>query len=268
MAKKYILLLGITLFCMSFIQKNEYRSVHDTGAFSRGEKLTYLAHYGFINAGRATVKMDKNIYYRQGRPCYKVDVDGWTVGMFAWGVKVKDKWRSYIDTSAVIPHEFYRNISENKYKLTETTYFNQKAKKARVKQTKKGKKSEKLFTVPQYAQDLVSGYYYLRTLDFSSMKKGDKVTVKGFFEDESFDLEVEFLGRETVKTKVGKIKAFKMRPIMPDNEMFDGEDAIEFWVSDDENKVPVKIKAGLFVGAVEVELTSYSGLKAEFNWDK
>ena len=133
---------------------------------------------------------------------------------------------------------------------------------------KKGKSSENTYSFPEYTQDLVSSYYYLRTIDFSTLKKGDQITINSFFEDETYDMKIEYLGKESVRTKVGKINAFKMRPIMPDNDLFDGEDSILFWVSDDANKVPLKIRAKMFIGAVEVELTEYSGLKGDFNWDK
>ena len=266
MTKRILILICIGLFSMSFIRKDQ--TSKNAGKFSKGEKLTYLAHYGFINAGRATVKLDKNIYYKNGRPCYKVDVDGWTVGMFSLGMKVKDKWRSYIDTSSIIPHEFYRDISENKYKLKETTYFNKTHTTAKVKKVKNGNTKYSSYSIPAYSQDLVSSYYYLRTIDFDKLRSGDKITVKSFFEDEVYDMEIVFLGRETVKTKVGKIKAFKMRPIMPENDLFDGEDSILFWVSDDDNKVPLKVRAKMFIGAVEVELTGYSGLRSSFNWAK
>jgi hypothetical protein len=36
------------------------------------------------------------------------------------------------------------------------------------------------------------------------------------------------------------------------------------WVSDDANKIPVRVKAKIMVGSIKVDITSYSGLKNEF----
>jgi hypothetical protein len=52
---------------------------------------------------------------------------------------------------------------------------------------------------------------------------------------------------------------------MPNNKMFDGENSVTAWFSDDKNRIPVRISAQLFVGSAGVELTSYSGLKSKLN---
>ena len=36
------------------------------------------------------------------------------------------------------------------------------------------------------------------------------------------------------------------------------------WVSDDDNKIPIRVKAKIMVGSVKVDITTYSGLKNEF----
>ena len=72
-----------------------------------------------------------------------------------------------------------------------------------------------------------------------------------------YDFKVVYKGKETVKTKLGKFSAFKMTPMMPENKIFSGKNAITFWMSNDSNRVPLKIRAKMFVGAIEVEITEY-----------
>ncbi|GAB3827601.1 hypothetical protein GCM10028895_40050 [Pontibacter rugosus] len=110
-------------------------------------------------------------------------------------------------------------------------------------------------------QDIVSGFYYLRTLDYDKMRVGDKTTVKGFFDEENFNMEVEYRGRETVSTKAGDIKAIKLVPRMPKNEMFKGDNSITVYLSDDKNKIPVLIQAEMFVGSLKINLYDYKNLK-------
>ena len=50
---------------------------------------------------------------------------------------------------------------------------------------------------------------------------------------------------------------------MPDNSVFEGEDAILAWFSDDENKIPLKVQAKMFIGKAGIELVGYNGLKNE-----
>jgi hypothetical protein len=48
---------------------------------------------------------------------------------------------------------------------------------------------------------------------------------------------------------------------MPDNKLFDGENSITCWLSDDANKIPVKIQAKMFIGHTGLELEAFRGLR-------
>jgi hypothetical protein len=70
-----------------------------------------------------------------------------------------------------------------------------------------------------------------------------------------------YKGKDIVHTKVGKIPCHKLVPIMPDNKMFDGENSITCWLSNDANKIPVKIQAKMFIGHTGLELEGFRGLR-------
>jgi hypothetical protein len=76
-----------------------------------------------------------------------------------------------------------------------------------------------------------------------------------------------FLGRKALKTKVGTFNALVLAPVVPfasgGTSIFDGENSVELFLSDDENKIPLKVKIKLLVGAVEIDLAKYQGLKHE-----
>ena len=82
----------------------------------------------------------------------------------------------------------------------------------------------------------------------------------GFLEDSTYHLKVRYLGPEKLKTKFGVINAFAIEPIMPKNKLFRGENSIKGWFSDDKYKIPLKIKAEMFVGAVEIDITGYENI--------
>ncbi len=259
--------ISIAAFTSFFFQEERPHSTHSTKQlerFSRGERLSYRAHYGLLNAAEAVVHLDTSYHRVDKYTCYKVDIDAKTTGSFAFVYDVDNLYRSFIDTGAVIPRKFYRNVSENKYKLEETVQFEHHQKKAKVRQNKKGKIKEKEFDLPQYAQDIVSGYYYLRTVDFAKMHEGDTIQMDAFFENEVYDFKILYLGKKKLKTKFGKINSVELAPIMPDNSFFRGKNSVKLWISDDENKVPLKVRAKIFVGAFEIELDDYEGLRHEF----
>jgi hypothetical protein len=111
----------------------------------------------------------------------------------------------------------------------------------------------------------VSGFYYLRTLHFDRMKVGEVIKMPAFLDGENFMLDVIFKGRETVETKAGTVRTFKLVPRMPNNKMFRGENSISVYFSDDRNKIPVLFQAEMFVGTVKVDMVKYQGLKSRLN---
>jgi hypothetical protein len=55
---------------------------------------------------------------------------------------------------------------------------------------------------------------------------------------------------------------------MSSNGFFKGENAILMWVSDDVNKVPVKVEVELSIGSLDMDIKSFSGLKQPLAFKK
>ena len=261
---KYFILL-VSLFFFSF-EKTTETSIKQSknSSFLQGEVLTYRLHYGLITAGEATVRVDPKLAEIKGVNCYDFNIEGKTTGAFAAIMTIEDKWRSFVDTASLQPIQFSRKIIENNYFLQEKVEFDNTKAKVTWEKRDKIKKREN-YEVPNDVHDIVSAYYFLRNIDYSNMKVGERTNIKAFFEDKLYNFEVEYQGKDVVKTKLGKINAIRLIPIMPDNELFEGNNSIHFWLSDDKNKIPLKVQAKMFVGAVEVDIKSYQGLRYDLN---
>ncbi|TAE65899.1 MAG: DUF3108 domain-containing protein [Bacteroidetes bacterium] len=271
--KKSLFFVFICLFFASFSGENNYRYIKND-IFGKNEHIEYVVSFGFLNAGVASVDVSNKHFLLNNRICYKIDVVGRTTGIGGGIVRVEDTWRSYLDTAAFVSHRSFRHIEEGSYRREELTDFDPVTKKGVMKYEEYGekdpvnkrKKNKKSFTIPDNVQDMVSGYYYLRTLNFDKMKLDEVVTVSGMLEDKSYDLKIKYKGKDVIKTKFGKINAHKIVPIMPENQMFSGENSVRFWVSDDKNRVPVRVEADMFIGKIVVELKNYANLKHKFNF--
>jgi len=228
--------------------------------FGTGEVITYRIHYGFINAAEARMVISDDIHYLNGKPCMKIDVYGKSTGMFDLFANINDNWGTYFDTVNQRPARFYRVLQEGRYRKNEIVNFDYSRNLALTREYSFSNKNWKPVVaqeVPRDVQDLVSGYYYLRTIDFSNKKAGDIITMDAFFDKELYDFKIRVVGREMVKTSLGEIRSIVLSPIMPENSLFDGGNSVRVWISDDINKVPLKIKAKMFVGAVEVDIESF-----------
>jgi hypothetical protein len=257
------LLYIIPLFLFGNFVSTEVAEVSSSEAvFSKGEKLEYRVHYGFINAGEATVQVHPELYVINNKICYKATCFGRSVGAFEMMTKIRDTWGSYIDTGEFIPQRSYRDITEGRYRLKEGVYFyHSKGQASAERENKKGEVSKFTYEIPYGVQDIISGFYFLRKLDYNKMKTGDTIKMNAFFEDELYDFRIRYLGKCNINTRFGKINAIKLCPIMPNNQLFNGESSIRVYLSDDKNKIPLIMQADMFLGAVEVELKNYQGLK-------
>ena len=250
------------ILLFSFSNEYKYREMKNNN-YNRGERLVYRAHYGFVNAGFGEVTISNKLYKVNDRVCYKMETIGRSAGSFDFFIRVRDTWRSYIDTSAIVPQKFFRHIEEGKYRKTEEVFYNHSENKLRV--VDKKRKIDKDYAVPGDVQDLVSGFYYLRNYDMSGLKKNDTIYIPAFLEDQTYELELVYRGKGVVKNRLGKFNALKFTPIMPENSLFDGEESIRVWISNDQNKIPVKIEADMFIGAVELDLEEVEGVKHKLN---
>lgn len=257
-----------------FAQAQEYQDLYDEGnkedfpyiekPFKKGEELEYKLSYGIFTIGKGLVKVQPNTYNVNNRPTYKVDVKAKTVGMVGWVAKVDDHWGGYIDTTSLVPHVAFRNIKEGKYRKNEVVNYDHQSNMLEVKviDKKTGKfKEPDYYEFPPQIRDLISGFSYFRAISFDTIQQNDTITVPAFFEDTFYNLKIIYLGKEMVETKLGEIRAHKVRPVMPENSIFDGEDAVLAWFSADRNKLPLKIEAKLFIGSGALELTSYKNVK-------
>lgn len=224
-------------------------------SFQGGEVISFVVFYNvvglYVNAGNAsfTTTMER----LNNKPVYHVVGDGKTNSSYDWIFKVRDKYESYFDTATLQPYKFVRNIEEGGYKKYENVTFNQSANTAVT--------TNGVFKVPNCVQDILSAIYYARNINFDKYKPNDKIPFSLFLDNEVFNMYIRYLGKETIKTKYGKFRAIKFKPLLVKGTMFEGGERMTVWVSDDGNKVPVRIESPIVVGTVKVDMMGYKNLR-------
>jgi hypothetical protein len=203
--------------------------------------------------GEVTFAIDKNPQVVAGTNCYHMVATGKTYGFYDAFFKVRDKFESFVDVNTQLPLVYLRDVWEGDYKKTEHVLFNQ---------TKNIAKSEKRTqTVPKGTHDILSVIYHARTLNYQNAKKGDKFYMHAFIDDSAYKVGVQYQGKETIKTSKGKFRCMKLKPILIVDRIFKSEEDMTMWVTDDANRIPVRIESGISVGSIRVDLSDYSGLK-------
>jgi hypothetical protein len=247
--KKYYIFLFYFFVLTVYSQEN-------IPVFKVGEKLQYKMSYsGFLRAGTATLEIkeaeinDKKVFHAVGK--------GWTTGWIKWFFKVNDNYQTYFDKDTVKPYLFKRKINEGGYKIHRNITFNHDKNEALVEDFRK---KEKTTASVEDVQDMLSTFYFLRSIDFNNLKEGDEIALKMFLDFKTYNFKLKFLGRETLKSSFGKVKTLIFRPLVQSGRIFKAEESVKIWVTDDRNKVPIQLKADLAVGSLRAELEEYKNL--------
>ncbi len=223
-------------------------------AFKEGEELTYKLKYGFITAAEATIKVEASDMKFDGKPTYKLVVDARTSGTFDVFYKIRDHYDSYIDKTELTPYFYQEDVKEASYRRQDKARFYQDGKKVVA--------NTGTFSTPTTQTfDLVSAYYFARSLDISKLKLNDTFKLNYFLGDEISSLEVQYVGKEVIKTKLGKINCLKFSPSIKPGRIFRKDSKLYLWITDDGNRVPVKAQVEILVGSVTLEIKSADGLK-------
>ena len=224
-------------------------------AFKDGETVVMKVYYkliGYTAAGEATFTTRLERY--NGRPAYHFIGEGKTYSFFDNFFKVRDRYESYVDTATLLPMKFIRNVNEGGHKIYNNVSFNQNSNTA-------VNNEGKVFKITDCMQDVVSAMYYARNINFDKYKPGDKIPFDMFLDDEIYHLYIRYLGKEKVKTKYGKFNAIKFKPLLVKGTMFEGGEKMTAWVSDDPNRLLLRVESPISVGSVIVDMNSYRGLR-------
>ena len=230
-------------------------------AFDIGEWFKFRIHYGLINAGYATLEVQEAV--RNNKKVYHAIGKGYTTGMSKFFFKVEDVYESYFDKETGNPYQFVRKIDEGGYRKNQEGFFNQITKKILVKDYKGF--TENTFSFPENTQDIMSTFYYLRnhpTID--KLKVGESIAIDMFFDNETTKFKLKYIGTQDIETKFGIVPTMVFRPLVQSGRVFKEQESLTVWISDDDNKLPIRIKADLAVGSIKADLDGFKGLKYSF----
>jgi hypothetical protein len=223
--------------------------------FIAGEEVTFHVYYTlagvYVNAGTAT--FTNSLERLNGRSVYHVVGDGKTNPSYEWFYKVRDRYETFIDTATLQPLKFVRNIQEGGYNHYENITFNQTANTAVT--------NEGVFKTPDCIQDVISAIYYARNIDFEVLQPGDRIPFNLFIDNQVYNMYIRYMGKETVKTKYGKFRAHKFKPLTIKGNVFEGGEKMTVWVSDDENHLVLRAESPIAVGSVKMDMMDYKNLR-------
>jgi len=250
---KHIIILLFFLAKFSEAQSNKY--------IYQGEKISYSVTYGLITAGELDVFVDTVTYKVDKRICFKTQITGRTIGAVGVFAKIQNTYTSFIDTSNLLSYKFVRIQNENDYSLYESTEFDRNNDLSLVSRRKEDQSIElKSYKIEKGIEDMVSTYFKLRNIDFDTISKNKLIEIKIFLEDTTLAIRIKFLGKQKLKTPLGRINTWIISPIVPKtkNSFLIQKDPIKAWITNDKYRIPLKIQLNTKWGTVNAEIVDYN----------
>jgi hypothetical protein len=247
--KIFILFFILGMFSLS-AQDDEFRKL-DNLAFSVGEKLTFDVKYGFVTAGVAVMEIPK-IRKIAKRETYHITFNVNSVSSFDPFFKVRDRYETYMDVDGLFPWRFEQHVREGSYSRDFSAFFDHRRNLAK---TKKGS-----YDIPENVNDIVSAFYLTRTFNYDTLEVGESFYLENFFKDKVYPLNVVYRGKETVEVEAGTFDCIMIEPLVVEGGLFKSEGSIIIWLTDDEVKMPVKVKSKIIIGSIDAELTKFEGV--------
>lgn len=233
--------------------------------FQSGEVLNYEVYYNWglilVNAGSVTFSVKTEII--DNKTLYHFIGEGSSKSNWDWFFKVRDTYESYNDTSNLQPFKYIRKSNDGGYWVYNNIMFDFKNNRAigQLKTQKKPTLQIDTIKIRDSTFDPISMIYYARNIDFGKYKPNDEIPISIILDNKVHSLKIIYQGKESIKTQLGTFKCIKFNPSLISGTIFKEGGAMTVWVTDDDNRIPIKVDTPIITGTIKVYLKKASGLK-------
>lgn len=217
-----------------------------------GERFEYDISYGGILVGSADMQILSQEKINE-ISTFHIVATGKTARFFDFFFKVRDVYETYLDTLNIRPVKFIRDIQEGEFKKKQLYSFEHSEGLVFSK--------DKSYSISSNTQDMLSAFFYARTFNKKNLKKENKFFVPIFMDEEIYFLEILYLYNEKIKTKFGNIDCMVFKPKMQEGRVFADGEQMKIWISNDKNRLLLKVETKILVGTIKAFLVDYKKLK-------
>ncbi len=216
-----------------------------------GEMMQYTIRYGIINVGEAIITFDGD-----SASCGDyLKAEAKSTGIARFFKSIDYSFESCMDTVTGLPNYSSMSLIDKRCKVQNNLVFDQDS---RQDSSIVHSEMSGMHVVPKNIHDLLTAYYCFRENHISeSVNTGQDIVIKIFIADILWDLKIKYVGKETIKTKYGKIECLKYNPSTVAGNFFKNEDDMIVWFTNDADHIPVRIQLNMILGSLKSDLVAY-----------
>ncbi len=236
-------------------------------AFQVGEKLTFNIRYGIIKAGEAIMEVREKTLVFDSIPAYRIITTAQSTPFFDAFYKVRDSVETYLDVRGLFSWKYEKRLREGGYLFDLLVEYDQRHGLANVhkiryeddKTWQVRDESRFAMNVPPYVLDVLGSFYFTRT---RRLEVGEPILITNHDNKKVYDLKIIVQRRERVTVDAGTFDCIMIKPVLQGEAIFKQKGELWVWLTDDEFKIPVKMKTKIAVGSITTELKSIEGIES------
>ena len=207
-----------------------------------GERLEYNVKFGFFNVGRATMEV-LGIDTVRGEPCYHVQ---WIINGGALGYHLRDSLQTWFGVRDLVSRRFIQDTDENgRMRYRHYEIYPERMTWIR-NETDSGS------TAPDPLDD-ASFFFFARTVPLENKQT---YRFNRYFMADRNPVTIRVIQRHTISVPAGRFRSVAIQPIFKSRGMFGEGGSAVIWFADDSTRIPLRIRASLPVGTLELSLRS------------
>lgn len=224
--------------------------------FAPGETLTYDVTWSIFPAGQVVARLTRLEGDSQG--AFEVITTARTTGIVDLLFNVQNEFRSTFDPKTICSRRIWKWINEGRRHREMHIVFDPLRRMAvrderdPTKPNAPSRHDEN--EIPECVADVVTAFYVVRR---QPLRVGEQLLVPINDGAKTYDVKIEVQARESIQTPLGTRAAIRVEP-----KVFGGlykrTGRMQIWFSDDEQRLPLRIKASVGVGTITGNLKSVS----------
>lgn len=226
-----------------------------TRPFTIGERLTYEVSWLNLTAVIAMMEVASTVGTRSGSTTAKLIGTAQSTPIITKFFPVDNRVESDLDLDTLTPeHMTFRRREGKKKEDIEYTFHQKEGTVTAVR----GGTTESL-PIPAGTHDIISCLYYTRAV--LPPTPGALLKMNVYHDKKNRPVEVRVEGIENLDGGWGTVETVRVRVIMPFHGLFMNKGDIYVWVTNDERRTPVRMKAKVVLGAIVADLVDgWSGV--------
>lgn len=233
--------------------------------FNDGEELSYDIRYKYglvvMKGGTANYRLDFATFNQ--KQAVKSSLYFKTTAFFDKIYRMRDTLQSYASIPDLNPLYHHRIVNEGNTHFHETLTFRKFGSsytEAHIKRTQGEEiKIDTIISADNEGYDILNIFLFVRNLNYSTIALGDSYHLTSFLGKRKVNIILRYEGQSILeRSKNVKYNTRRFAIDIGDDVFTESKNAMEIWISDDENRLPLKLKAKLKIGVAEADLTSHN----------